>query len=47
MLGRELERASLERAGGNPLYAEEFARPLADRGLGALSEGRRPRTCRR
>jgi class 3 adenylate cyclase/tetratricopeptide (TPR) repeat protein len=29
----ELERAILERAGGNPLYAEEFVRLLADRGL--------------
>jgi class 3 adenylate cyclase len=33
VLSRELERAVLERAGGNPLYAEEFARLLADRGL--------------
>jgi class 3 adenylate cyclase len=33
VLGRELERAVLERAGGNPLYAEEFVRLLADRGL--------------
>jgi tetratricopeptide (TPR) repeat protein len=32
VLDRELERAVLERAGGNPLYAEEFARLLADRG---------------
>jgi class 3 adenylate cyclase/tetratricopeptide (TPR) repeat protein len=31
----ELERAVLERAGGNPLYAEEFVRLLADRGLDA------------
>ncbi len=31
-LGGELERAVLERAGGNPLYAEEFVRLLADRG---------------
>jgi class 3 adenylate cyclase/tetratricopeptide (TPR) repeat protein len=42
MLGRELERAILERAGGNPLYAEEFARLLADRGLDALSEAAAP-----
>ena len=33
VLDPELERAVLERAGGNPLYAEEFARLLADRGL--------------
>jgi class 3 adenylate cyclase/tetratricopeptide (TPR) repeat protein len=31
----ELRRAILERAGGNPLYAEEFVRLLADRGLSA------------
>jgi class 3 adenylate cyclase/tetratricopeptide (TPR) repeat protein len=29
----ELRRAILERAGGNPLYAEEFVRLLSDRGL--------------
>ena len=33
VLSVELERAILERAGGNPLYAEEFVRLLADRGL--------------
>jgi class 3 adenylate cyclase/tetratricopeptide (TPR) repeat protein len=33
VLGQELERAIVERAGGNPLYAEEFVRLLADRGL--------------
>jgi class 3 adenylate cyclase len=33
VLGQELERAIVERAGGNPLYAEEFARLLADHGL--------------
>jgi class 3 adenylate cyclase len=33
VLGRDLERAILERSGGNPLYAEEFVRLLADRGL--------------
>jgi len=33
VLSRELERTILERAGGNPLYAEEFVRLLADRGL--------------
>jgi class 3 adenylate cyclase/tetratricopeptide (TPR) repeat protein len=32
-LSRELEGPILERAGGNPLYAEEFVRLLADRGL--------------
>ena len=31
----ELEQRVLERAGGNPLYAEEFVRLLADRDLGA------------
>jgi class 3 adenylate cyclase/Tfp pilus assembly protein PilF len=30
-LSKQLERAVLERAGGNPLYAEEFVRFLADR----------------
>jgi class 3 adenylate cyclase/tetratricopeptide (TPR) repeat protein len=33
VLGDELGRAVVERAGGNPLYAEELARLLADRGL--------------
>jgi class 3 adenylate cyclase/tetratricopeptide (TPR) repeat protein len=33
VLSKELESAILERAGGNPLYAEEFVRLLADRGL--------------
>ena len=33
VLSPELEVAVLERAGGNPLYAEEFVRLLADRGL--------------
>jgi class 3 adenylate cyclase/tetratricopeptide (TPR) repeat protein len=32
VLPAELQHALLERAGGNPLYAEEFARMLADRG---------------
>jgi class 3 adenylate cyclase/predicted ATPase len=32
MLPTETEQALLERAGGNPLYAEEFVRLLADRG---------------
>ena len=33
VLSLELERAILERAGGNPLYAEEFVRLLQERGL--------------
>jgi class 3 adenylate cyclase/tetratricopeptide (TPR) repeat protein len=33
VLSQELEQAVLERAGGNPLYAEEFVRLLADRGF--------------
>jgi tetratricopeptide (TPR) repeat protein len=33
VLSEELERAILARAEGNPLYAEEFVRLLADRGL--------------
>src|SRR5919201_1361151 len=32
VLTTELQQAILERAGGNPLYAEEFVRLLADRG---------------
>src|SRR4029077_6978193 len=35
MLSAEVEQRVLERAGGNPLYAEEFVRLLADRNLGA------------
>ncbi len=35
VLSPELERGILEQAGGNPLYAEEFVRLLADRGLTA------------
>ena len=35
VLSTELEQRVLERAGGNPLYAEEFVRLLADRDLGA------------
>jgi class 3 adenylate cyclase len=31
----EVEQAIVERAGGNPLYAEEFVRLLAERALGA------------
>ena len=33
VLSPELAQAVLEQAGGNPLYAEEFVRLLADRGL--------------
>jgi class 3 adenylate cyclase len=33
VLGQELQHAIVERSGGNPLYAEEFVRLLADRGL--------------
>jgi class 3 adenylate cyclase len=33
VLSPELERAILERAGGNPLYTEEFVRLIRDRGL--------------
>jgi class 3 adenylate cyclase/tetratricopeptide (TPR) repeat protein len=35
VVSESLERAILERAGGNPLYAEEFVRLLQDRGLAA------------
>jgi class 3 adenylate cyclase/tetratricopeptide (TPR) repeat protein len=35
VLTAEFEPAVLEQAGGNPLYAEEFVRLLADRGLAA------------
>jgi class 3 adenylate cyclase len=41
LLSPELEQGVLERAGGNPLYAEEFVRLLADRGLG-VGEGELP-----
>jgi class 3 adenylate cyclase len=34
-LGREVERSIVDRAGGNPLYAEEFVRLLAERALAA------------
>ena len=37
VLPAELQRALLERAGGNPLYAEEFARLLAERGAAELA----------
>jgi tetratricopeptide (TPR) repeat protein len=39
VLGQELERAIVERAGGNPLYAEEYVRLLADRGLEPAGDG--------
>jgi class 3 adenylate cyclase/tetratricopeptide (TPR) repeat protein len=39
VLPPELQQAVLERAGGNPLYAEEFVRLLADRGLEADGTG--------
>jgi class 3 adenylate cyclase/tetratricopeptide (TPR) repeat protein len=43
MLPAEVQSLLLERAGGNPLYAEEFARLLTDRGLltrhGRLTRG--------
>jgi class 3 adenylate cyclase len=34
-LGADVERSIVERAGGNPLYAEEFVRLLAERALAA------------
>lgn len=37
-LSEQLERAVLERAGGNPLYAEEFVRFLSDREAGSPEE---------
>jgi class 3 adenylate cyclase/tetratricopeptide (TPR) repeat protein len=36
VLPAETQRALLERAGGNPLYAEEFVRLLTDRGAGVV-----------
>jgi class 3 adenylate cyclase len=39
VLSAEVERALLERAGGNPLYAEEFVRLLNDRGLTLAGDG--------
>jgi class 3 adenylate cyclase len=38
-VSEQVQQAILERAGGNPLYAEEFVRLVADRGLGDASEG--------
>lgn len=37
VLPAELQQALLERSGGNPLYAEEFARMVADRGTTGLA----------
>ena len=39
VLPAEVQRAILERAGGNPLYAEEFVRLLKDRGILAQESG--------
>jgi predicted ATPase len=38
-VSERVERVIVERAGGNPLYAEEFVRLIADRGLDESSEG--------
>ncbi len=38
-VSEQVQRTILERAGGNPLYAEEFVRLVADRGLGDPGEG--------
>jgi hypothetical protein len=38
VLTPDLEQAVVKRAGGNPLYAEEFARLLADRGLDTAAD---------
>jgi class 3 adenylate cyclase/tetratricopeptide (TPR) repeat protein len=37
VLEADVQRALLDRAGGNPLYAEEFARMLVERGQGELA----------
>jgi class 3 adenylate cyclase/tetratricopeptide (TPR) repeat protein len=37
-LGTGMDDALIERCGGNPLYAEQFARMLTERGEGALPE---------
>ena len=48
VLPAETQRALLERAGGNPLYAEEFVRLLADRGAAERrGRARCPTRCRR
>jgi class 3 adenylate cyclase len=38
-VSEQVHETILERAGGNPLYAEEFVRLVADRGLGETGEG--------
>jgi class 3 adenylate cyclase/tetratricopeptide (TPR) repeat protein len=38
-VSEQVHLAILERAGGNPLYAEEFVRLVADRGLGEPGDG--------
>jgi len=38
-VSEQVQQAILERAGGNPLYAEEFVRLVADRGLGDAGDG--------
>jgi class 3 adenylate cyclase len=38
-VSEQVHQMILERAGGNPLYAEEFVRLVADRGLGDAGEG--------
>src|SRR4051794_29744941 len=38
-VSEQVQEAILERAGGNPLYAEEFVRLVADRGLGDAGDG--------
>lgn len=46
LLPAEMQTTLAERAGGNPLYAEQFARLIADRGL-LTSGGAGPGSCRR
>jgi class 3 adenylate cyclase/tetratricopeptide (TPR) repeat protein len=38
-VSEQVQRTILERSGGNPLYAEEFARLVADQGLDLAGEG--------
>lgn len=38
-VSEQVQQTILERAGGNPLYAEEFVRLVADRGLGEAGDG--------
>ena len=38
-VSEQVRQAILERVGGNPLYAEEFVRLVADRGLGETGDG--------